>query len=243
MDEGGFDAVINCAAYTNVDGCEKEHQLAFAANATGPGNLARACEAHGAKLVQVSTDYVFAGNDPTPQPELAPLNPQSAYGHSKMAGEHMVAAGCKRSFIVRTAWLYGKHGKNFVRTMLRISADHDFITVVDDQVGSPTYANDLAYEILKILPTENYGIYHATGNGQCSWHEFASAIIKRAGRDCDVRPISTEEYVKAHPESAPRPAFSVLDHKKLRDTVGDDMRPWEDALESFMDYLEKQGEI
>ena len=243
MDEGQFDAVINCAAFTNVDACEHENLAAFAANATGPANLASACERHGAKLVQVSTDYVLAGNNPEPQTEGAAVNPQSSYGRSKLAGEHYVAANCSRAFIVRTAWLYGKVGKNFVRTMLRISADHEFITVVDDQIGSPTYANDLAYEILKILPTENYGIYHATGNGQCSWYDFASAIIKRAGRACEVRPISTAEYAAQHPEAAPRPAFSILDNKHLRDTVGDDMRPWEEALESFMTYLEKQGEI
>ncbi|MFR8009559.1 MAG: dTDP-4-dehydrorhamnose reductase, partial [Gordonibacter urolithinfaciens] len=166
--QGGFDLIVNGAAMTNVDGCETAEDAAFRVNAEAPGNLARAAEAVGAKLVQVSTDYVFPGTEPEPRVEDDPTGPVSAYGRTKLAGEERSLAACSRCFVVRTAWLYGYVGKNFVKTMMRLGADRDEVTVVDDQLGNPTSANDLAHEILKIAATENYGVYHCTNEGTCS---------------------------------------------------------------------------
>lgn len=228
--DGGYDAVINCAAATNVDGCEADPAFAQALNGNAAANLAASCARHGAVLVQVSTDYVLAGDDPMPQTEDAPCEPNTVYGVTKLEGENAVRATCSRSFIVRTAWLYGSVGKNFVRTMVGLGRTHDVITVVEDQHGSPTNANDLAYEILALLGTENYGTYHATNNGATTWADFARAIMVRAGLDCEVKGCTTEEYGAP----APRPAWSILDNKHLRDTIGDSMRSWDVALDSFM---------
>ena len=163
--QGGFDLIVNGAAMTNVDGCETAEDAAFRVNAEAPGNLARAAEAAGAKFVQVSTDYVFPGTEPEPRVEDDPTGPVSAYGRTKLAGEERSLEACSRCFVVRTAWLYGYVGKNFVKTMMRLGADRDEVTVVDDQLGNPTSANDLAHEILKIAATENYGVYHCTERG------------------------------------------------------------------------------
>lgn len=227
---GDFDAVINCAAATNVDGCEADPAFAQRLNADAPANLAASCARHGAVLVQVSTDYVLSGTDPMPQAEDAPCAPDTVYGTTKLEGENAVRRLCPRHFIVRTAWLYGSVGKNFVRTMVGLGRTHDAITVVDDQHGSPTNANDLAYEILALLMTENYGTYHATGNGATTWNRFAESIMELAGLPCEVRGCTTEEYGAP----APRPAWSILDNKHLRDTIGDSMRSWDVALEGFM---------
>lgn len=227
---GGFDACINCAAATNVDGCESDYDFAQRLNATAPANLARSCAAHGVTLVQVSTDYVLSGTDPEPQTEDAVPAPNTAYGKTKLAGEKAVRELCPDSFVVRTAWLYGARGKNFVRTMVGLGRTHDQITVVDDQHGSPTNANDLAYEILALLTTKGYGLYHCTNDGQCSWADFAERIMADAGLACKVNRCTTAEYAAP----APRPAWSVLDNKHLRDTIGDSMRPWEDAIDCFM---------
>ena len=181
--QGGFDLIVNGAAMTNVDGCETAEDAAFRVNAEAPGNLARAAEAVGAKLVQVSTDYVFPGTEPEPRVEDDPTGPVSAYGRTKLAGEERSLAACSRCFVVRTAWLYGYVGKNFVKTMMRLGADRDEVTVVDDQLGNPTSANDLAHEILKIAATENYGVYHCTNEGTCSWADFAEAVMEGAGLD------------------------------------------------------------
>lgn len=230
----GFDVVFNCAAYTNVDGCEAHEDDAFAVNATGPANLARACQKHGGKLVHVSTDYVFPGNQPEPRVETDDVAPISAYGRTKLAGERAVAEACPRHFIVRTAWLYGHEGKNFVKTMMRLGASLESVTVVDDQLGCPTNANDVAYQMLRIAETENYGIYHCVNAGTCSWADFAQAIMQEAGLDCEVLRCTSQEYKEAHPESASRPAYSSLVNGHLRDTIGDTMRPWQEALHSYM---------
>ena len=230
----GFDVVFNCAAYTNVDGCEAHEGDAFAVNATGPANLARACEQTGAKLVHVSTDYVFPGNQPEPRVESDEVAPLSAYGRTKLAGEQAVAQACPRHFIVRTAWLYGHEGKNFVKTMMRLGNSLDTVTVVDDQLGCPTNANDVAYQMLRIAETENYGIYHCVNKGTCSWADFAQAIMQEAGLDCVVARCTSQEYKEAHPESASRPAYSSLVNGHLAATIGDTMRPWRDALRSYM---------
>ena len=237
IDEGKYDLVINCAAFTNVDGCEANEDAAYAVNAIGPKNLALGANRIGAKLVHVSTDYVFPGNEPGDRIEDDPTGPISAYGRTKLAGEKAVMENCDRSFIVRTAWLYGYVGKNFVKTMRRLGGDHESITVVDDQLGNPTSANDLAYEILKLAITDNYGIYHCTNNGTCSWADFAKAIMRGSGLDCEVVPVTSEQYKQANPQSADRPAFSSLNNKHLQDTIGDEMRDWQTALEEYLRRL------
>lgn len=232
--EGDFDLIINCAAMTNVDGCETAEDAAYRVNADAPGNLARAAQATGAKLVQVSTDYVFPGTDPEPRIEDDPTGPVSAYGRTKLAGEAQVAEACASHFIVRTAWLYGYVGGNFVKTMMRLGASRSEVTVVDDQLGNPTSANDLAYEILKLAITNNYGIYHCTNKGTCSWADFAQAIMDGADLDCKVARCTSEEYAAMNPSSAKRPAYSSLRNKHLEDTVGDEMRGWQDALSAYL---------
>lgn len=231
------DIIINCAAYTNVDGCENNEELAFAVNCSGAENLARASEKFGAKLVHVSTDYVFSGDTPGQRTESDPTGPVSAYGRTKFAGENAVLRACSRAFVVRTAWLYGYVGKNFVKTMRALGETHSSITVVDDQLGNPTSANDLAYEILKLALTEEYGIYHCTNNGTVSWAGFAKAIMEGFSLPCEVVGVTSEEYKAANPMSASRPAFSSLDNAHLRQTIGDEMRPWEEALESFLSNI------
>lgn len=232
-----YDIVINCAAMTNVDGCETAEDKAVLVNGQGPANLAVACEKQGSKLVQVSTDYVFPGNKEGERVESDPVGPLSAYGRSKLEGEKQVAALCNKYFIVRSAWLYGYVGHNFVKTMLRLGKSHDQITVVDDQLGNPTSANDLAYEILKIALTDNYGIYHCTNKGTCSWCDFATAIMQGAGLGCGVIPVTSEEYKQANPASADRPAFSSLRNMHLEQTIGDEMRIWQDALATYLKNL------
>lgn len=234
------DIVFNCAAFTNVDGCELNEDAAYAVNATGPENLAQAAKGCGAKLVHVSTDYVFPGTDPTPRIEDDEPAPISAYGRTKLAGEIAVRKNCDEYFIVRTAWLYGYNGKNFVKTMIGLGEKFDEVTVVNDQFGNPTSANDLAYTILKLALTDDYGIYHATNEGTCSWAEFAAAIMQGAGLDCRIVPVKSAQWKEMHPESAARPAFSSLENKRLVDTIGNDMRPWQDALAS---YFENYSEL
>ena len=233
-----FDVVFNCAAFTNVDGCENDETSAFAVNALGAENIARACGAAGAKLVHVSTDYVFPGNDPTPRCEDDPTGPLSAYGRTKLAGEERVLAACPRAFVVRTAWLYGREGRNFVKTMLSLGRTHEYVTVVDDQLGNPTSANDLAYELLKIALTNECGVWHCTNEGICSWADFAEAIMRGAGLSCEVRRCTSDEYAAAHPASARRPAFSALENARLSATIGNEMRPWQDALASYLELCQ-----
>lgn len=233
------DLIINCAAYTNVDGCEEHEDLAYAVNAIGPKNLAEAAQAQGAKFVHVSTDYVFPGTDVQPRKETDKTGPLSAYGRTKLAGEHAVQENCDRYFIVRTAWLYGYAGKNFVKTMMGLGDKFDKVTVVDDQLGNPTSANDLAYEILKIALTDDYGIYHATNEGTCSWADFADAIMKGSGRNCMVEPVTSAQWKEMHPESADRPAYSSLENKHLADTTGNEMRPWQEALATYLENYDQ----
>ena len=234
---GSFDAVINCAAMTDVDACESDPESALRVNALGARNLALAAAAHGAKVVHVSTDYVFSGTGSTPFTEWHLPAPRSAYGASKLLGERYVRESCARSFVVRTAWLYGHHGANFVKTIAKMAAERGELKVVDDQRGNPTNANDLAYHLLKILATDEYGIYHCTGLGECSWYEFACAIVEEFGVPCSVTSCTTEEF----PRPAKRPAYSALDHLMLRATVGDEMRPWREALAAFARTAEIEG--
>lgn len=229
------DTVINCAAYTNVDGCETDTDAAYSVNALGPRNLALACDKVGARLIHVSTDYVFPGtpNGGVPLDESALPGPVSAYGRTKWLGEQYVQQFCRRYFIVRTAWLYGYKGKNFVKTMVNLGKSHDSVTVVDDQLGSPTNAVDLAYHILKLAVSHDYGIYHCTGSGVCSWAGFAAEIMRLSGSACKVLPCTSAEYAAAHPQAAVRPAWSALDNRALRCTAGDEMRDWKDALQHY----------
>ncbi|WP_195245505.1 dTDP-4-dehydrorhamnose reductase [Clostridium celatum] len=232
------DVVINCAAATNVDGCESNQDLAFKINAIGARNLAMVAEEIGAKLVQVSTDYVFSGVGEKPLSEYELTAPYSVYGKTKLLGEDFVREFSSKYYIVRTAWLYGYVGHNFVYTMMRLGKEKESLSVVNDQLGNPTNANDLAYHILKLIETEEYGVYHCTGKGECSWYDFASEIMKLAGRDCKVNPCTSAEYKAMYPNSAKRPEYSSLDNMMLRCTIGDEMRDWKDALKTFMDNVE-----
>lgn len=234
-----YDLIINCAAITDVDGCESDEDLAYRVNADGARNLARAAQSQQAKILHVSTDYVFAGTDSEPRIESDAANPLSAYGRTKLAGELAVIEECPRFFVVRTAWLYGYSGNNFVKTMRSLGASHDRITVVNDQLGNPTSASDLAYEIFKIAATEEYGVYHCTNNGICSWADFSKAIMEGSGLNCEVVPVTSAQYKQINPKSANRPAFSSLRNKHLEDTIGDEMRSWQDALKCYLSNLSK----
>ena len=238
----GYDIVINAAAYTNVDGCESNTEDADAVNHLGPAHLARACEEHGTKLVQVSTDYVFPGNEEGERVETDLVGPISAYGRTKLAGEEAVKELCSRYFIVRTAWLYGYKGKNFAKTMIRLAKKFGKISVVADQFGNPTNANDLAYEILKLALTQEYGVYHCTDNGTCSWFDFACAVVDLAGIPCEKEPLTSAEYKQRFPQSADRPHFSSLKNAHLEATIGDEMRPWEEAVRTDMEKLPELGD-
>lgn len=231
------DIIINCAAMTDVDGCETNIELAMKVNALGPLNLARACNKIDAKIVHISTDYVFSGDGAVPYCEWDKCMPNSVYGKSKLLGEQYVREQTSKYFIIRTAWLYGYVGKNFVKTILNLAKEKNQIKVVNDQIGNPTNANDLAHHILKIATTDNYGIYHCTGSGDASWFDFAALIVKYAQLECQVLPCSTDEF----PRKAKRPQFSSLDNLMLRCTVGDEMRPWQDALFMYINKLKKEN--
>jgi len=211
--------------------CEENSDLAFSVNALGARNLAICSEELGAKLIHVSTDYVFNGEGSTPFCEYDLPSPVSVYGKSKYLGEQYIREFSSKYFILRTAWLYGKNGNNFVYTMMKYGNDKGMLKVVDDQRGNPTNAEDLAYHILKLALTEEYGVYHCTGKGECSWYDFACEIIRLAGINCEVNPCTTEEF----PRPAKRPAYSSLDNMMLRSTVGDEMRDWKEALNSFFE--------
>ena len=230
----GHHYVINCAAYTKVDDAETHEAEAFAVNATGAGNLAAAAAKRGSRFVQLSTDYVFDGTATEPYSEDAPRHPVSAYGRTKAEGERLALEhNPGRTFIVRTAWLYGEHGPNFVKTMLRLAAEHETVTVVTDQLGQPTWSLDLATRIVELLdagaPT---GIYHATNSGRASWYEFAKEVFSVAGLDPDrVKPTSSAQFVRP----APRPAYSVLGQEGWRRAGLAPLRDWKEALAAAAD--------
>lgn len=222
-------AIVNCAAYTAVEKCEQEEDLAFRINAVGARNLSIAASETGAKLVHVSTDYVFDGNGTRPYRETDPVGPQGAYGRTKLAGENFVREFSERHFIIRTAWLYGD-GKNFVKTMLRLSETNDKVRVVRDQVGSPTSAAELAKAIVYLLPTENYGLFHGTCEGDCSWAQFAEEIFRLAGKRTAVEPITSEEYGAA----VKRPAYSILENYMFKMTTDFAFADWHDAIAEYV---------
>lgn len=228
--------IINCAAHTNVDACETQWDAAYRINAIGPRNLAIAAAAVDAKLIHVSTDYVFEGNGTRPYTEFDVPNPVSAYGKTKLEGERFVQQFAGKYFIFRTAWLYGD-GKNFAKTMLRLAENHDEVSVVCDQKGSPTSAVELARAIHHYEPTENYGLFHATCEGDTNWAEFAEAVFARAGKDTHVKHVTSEEYAAMNPASARRPAYSILDNYMMRLTDGYRMADWESALDEYMQQM------
>lgn len=223
------DAIINCAAHTNVDKCETDIDNAYKINAVGPRNLSIAAAETGAKLMHISTDYVFPGTENRPLTEFDAVGPTSMYGKTKLAGENFVKEFSEKHFIIRTAWLYGD-GKNFVKTMLRLAEDHDEVSVVKDQFGTPTSALELAKAVKYLLPTENYGLFHGTCEGSCNWADFAAEIFRLAGKDTKVKYITTEEF--ASPTK--RPAYSILDNYMLRLTTDFTFASWQDAIAEYM---------
>ena len=227
------DTIISCAAFTNVDGCETNPEAAFKVNAIGASNLAQAAERINARLIHVSTDYVFRGEGDKPLDESERVDPKSVYGKTKALGEEYVKNFCHRYFIVRTAWLYGYAGKNFVKTIVNAGKKFGKLEVVSDQLGNPTNAEDLAHHILQLAVSHDYGVYHCTGEGVCSWYEFASEIIRLSGVDATVAPCTSAEYSAKHPAAADRPAWSALENRMLACTVGNHMRDWKEALADF----------
>ncbi|MBP5364531.1 MAG: dTDP-4-dehydrorhamnose reductase [Bacteroidales bacterium] len=234
------DVVVNCAAYTNVEKAEDDERTAFLLNSEAVENLAVACKLNDAFLVHVSTDYVFDGKACQPYTEDAPTAPTGAYGRTKLAGEQAVIdSGCKY-VIVRTAWLYSEFGKNFVKTMLKLTAEKDELKVVFDQVGSPTYAGDLAAAIIKIIASnaaDKQGIYHFTDEGVCSWYDFTVAIARNAGHTkCSIAPCHSDEF----PTKVARPHFSVLDKTKIKTTFGITIPHWTDSLARCMSKMKNE---
>ncbi|KRC60483.1 NAD(P)-dependent oxidoreductase [Agromyces sp. Root81] len=225
----GHDVVVNAAAYTRVDAAESDEDTAYAVNALGAKHLAQAASVHGARLVQVSTDYVFDGTSTTPYPEDAPLSPVSAYGRTKAAGEALaLAENPGRTYVVRTAWLYGEHGPNFAATMLRLASERESWNVVDDQIGQPTWSFDLARKIAELVGSgAPGGIFHGTSSGRTSWFGFAQEILRLAGLDPErISPIPSSSY----PTPAPRPSFSVLGHDAWGRIGLAEMRDWRTAV-------------
>lgn len=225
-------AIVNCAAYTAVDASENDVEAAYRINAIGPRNLSIAAAETGAKIFHVSTDYVFGGDAVKPYIEFDPVNPTGVYGRTKLAGENFVKEFANQYFIIRTAWLYGD-GKNFVKTMIRLAESNDTVKVVKDQFGTPTSTKELAKAIAYLMPTDNYGLFHGTCEGKCSWADFAKEIFRLAGKETTVLPISTEEY----PTPAKRPAYSVLENYILKLTTNYQFAPWEEAIADYMKTL------
>ena len=220
--------VVNCAAYTAVDKAEEEQELCFKINGQAVKVLGEAAAKAAAKIIHISTDYVFDGTAYLPYTEDMPVCPVSVYGQSKLAGEIALLSVCPDALIIRTSWLYSSFGNNFVKTMLRLGKERDRLQIVADQIGSPTYAGDLADAIMKIISADQFvpGIYHYSNEGVCSWYDFTKAILRVAGINCDVLPIES----KAYPAKAPRPYYSVLNKQKVKMTYHLDIPYWEESL-------------
>lgn len=234
--KNNVDIIVNCAAYTNVDKAESDYDTANLINNTAAGNLATAMKEAGGTLIHISTDYVFQGDRNTPCQEDWTTNPLGVYGKTKLAGEAAIATTGCNSIIIRTAWLYSQWGKNFVKTMQSLTATHDTLKVVFDQVGTPTFAGDLANVIAHIIntgQTDKTGIYHFSNEGVCSWYDFAKLICKLSGNTCDINPCYNEEF----PSPVKRPHFSVLDKKKIKETFGIKVPYWTDSLEVCIKQL------
>ena len=229
-------AIINCAAYTAVDKQESDIDLSYRINAIGPRNLAIAATETGAKLVHISTDYVFDGNGTRPYVEFDKTGPASVYGKTKLAGEEMVKQFARDFFIIRTAWLYGD-GKNFVKTMLSLSEKYDEVSVVKDQLGTPTSTKELAKAIHYLLGTQNYGVFHGTCEGDTNWADFTEEIFRLTGKNTKVNHVTSAEYAQKNPQAAPRPAYSILDNYMFRLTSDFRFADWHDALEVYLKDL------
>lgn len=228
-----LDAVIHCAAYTAVDAAEDNRELCMRVNAEGTRNIARACRELDIKMVYISTDYVFDGEGERPWEPDDPRNPLNVYGESKYQGELAVEEYLDKYFIVRIAWVFGVNGKNFIKTMLRLSENQKEINVVNDQTGSPTYTYDLAVLLADMVETEKYGRYHATNEGLCTWYEFAKEIFKQAGVDVKLNPVSSEEF----PAKAKRPHNSRMDKSKLTENGFCLLPSWQDALKRYIEVI------
>lgn len=235
VSEHKIDIIVNCAAYTAVDKAEDNVELCDKLNNIAPGYLARAAQANGAAMIQVSTDYVFDGTAHIPYTEEEPTCPASVYGSTKLAGEQNVMDHCEKAMVIRTAWLYSIYGNNFVKTMIRLGQERDSLGVIFDQIGTPTYANDLAQAIFAAINKGVVrGIYHFSDEGVCSWYDFTIAIHRLAGiASCKVKPLHTVDY----PAKAPRPHYSVLDKTKIKDTFGIEIPHWEESLKRCINQL------
>ena len=238
--ENKVDYIVNCAAYTNVDKAETDYENAEKINAFAVKNLAKISKDYKVPLIHISTDYVFEGNSEIPYKESDKTKPQSVYGNTKLLGEKF-AAEAHKHIIIRTSWLYSSFGHNFVKTILRIGKEKDEIKVVSDQIGSPTYAADLAYTILTIIKQSDennkmfvQGIYHYSNEGTCSWYEFAEKIMKQKNLNCKVNPVPSSEY----PTPTKRPKYSLLDKSKIKETFNIDIRNWNDSLKKCLDLLD-----
>ena len=231
------DVVVHCSAYTAVDKAEDNIDICTAVNVKGPENIAKVCEEIGCKLVYFSTDYVFPGDGEKFYEVDDPTGPLGAYGKTKLGGELAVTGNCSKYFIIRISWVFGINGNNFVKTMLRVGKDRDEVSVVCDQIGSPTYTVDLAKLICDILITDKYGIYHATNENVCSWADFTEEIYRQAGYDTKVRRVTTEEYGA----KAPRPKNSRMSKKSLDEKGFNRLPTWQDALARYLEEL-KQAE-
>ena len=227
------DLVINSAAYTDVDGCETNQDIAYAVNGEGVKNLALACSEVDCPLVHVSTDYVFKGDNTRPWVEDDEVGPISVYGKSKLQGEEAIQEILDKFYILRTAWLYGTNGKNFPKTMLELAENHSEITVVYDEVGTPTYTPDLAKAIAELIETDKYGIYHLTNSGHCSWCEFARYIFEIADVDVKVIPVTASEFARP----APRPHYSVLENKNWVKNGFKPLRSYKEAIKEYIELI------
>ncbi len=241
VEQNGVNIIVNCAAYTNVDRAEDDEATAELINATAVGNLAEAAKAVDGTLFHVSTDYVFGADGNTPRSEDMPTNPLGVYGRTKLSGEQAIAEVGAKAIIIRTAWLYSEFGNNFLKTMLRLTAEKESLNVVFDQVGTPTYAGDLALVIFSIIEGNLYagneGVYHFSNEGVCSWYDFATEIAIAAGNlECNIQPCHSSEF----PSKVTRPPYSVLDKTKIKQTFGVDIPHWRDSM---LYCLERLGAI
>lgn len=241
VEQNGVNIIVNCAAYTNVDKAEDDEATAELINATAVKNLAEAAKAQDATLFHISTDYVFGAEGNTPRSEDMPLNPLGAYARTKLKGEQAIAEVGAKAIIIRTAWLYSEFGNNFLKTMLRLTAEKESLNVVFDQVGTPTYAGDLALVIFSIIEGNLYagneGVYHFSNEGVCSWYDFANEIAIAAGNlECNIQPCHSSEF----PSKVTRPPYSVLDKTKIKQTFGVDIPHWRDSM---LYCLERLGAI
>jgi dTDP-4-dehydrorhamnose reductase len=224
------DVILHCAAYTNVDAAEENEDAAYQVNAAGTENLAKAAKLNGSKVMYISTDYVFDGTANEPYEVDEPTQPLGAYGRTKLAGEQLLQKHLDEFFIVRTAWVFGVYGNNFVKTMIRLGKERGEVGVVHDQVGSPTYTVDLAKFMVELMETDKYGIYHATNSGVCSWYEFAVEIFKQANMNVTVNPLTSDQF----PRPAARPKYSVLSKKMIEQQGLKPLRDWKEALAAYL---------